>query len=110
MIRFRYISAIFLLVISLVLTSGAGATFASLLQEGSTPACCDADAGKSNSPLDLPCSQPDCQCISCTSFVMPLYLYQSVYDDSYAASSFNSLVKALPLEFFKTIDYPPEFS
>lgn len=110
MIQFRFISALFLLVISLVLTSGAGATVASLIQEGNAPACCDADAGKASLPLDTPCSEPDCQCISCLSFVVPPCSYRLAYDYSFAAASFNSLVEALPLEFFKSIDYPPEFS
>lgn len=110
MIQFRFIFALILLVISLVLTSGAGATVASLLQEGTASTCCEVDANKSNSPLDVPCSEPDCQCISCLSFVMPLYSYQPTYNDSHATSSFNSLVKTPPLEYFKKIDYPPELS
>lgn len=110
MIQFRFISALILLVISLVLTNGAGATVATLLQEGTAAACCEFDADKSNKPLDVPCSEPGCQCISCLSFVMPLYVYQPAYNNSPAASAFNSLIKTPPLEYFKKIDYPPELS
>lgn len=110
MIRLRFISALILLAISVLLTSGAAATAASLLQDGAAPACCDADANKSDSPLDAPCSGPDCQCISCLAFVMPLHSSRPAYDGGHANSSFNTLVKSPPLEYSKTIDYPPERS
>ena len=110
MIQFRFISALILLVISLLLTSGTGATVASLLQEGKAPACCDADTDKSNLPLDAPCSEPDCQCLSCFAFVMPLDPYKSANNGFHAVSSYNLLVKTPPLEYFKAIDYPPERS
>lgn len=110
MIRYRIYFAFIMLVISLALTSGAGATVASLLQEGAVPACCEADAGKSDSPLDAPCSEPDCQCISCLAFVMPLYSRQPANNNFHATLSFNNLLKTPPLEYFKAIDYPPELS
>jgi len=110
MIQFRFISALLLLVILLVFTSGVGATVASLIQEGTAPACCEADANKSTTPLDTPCSEPDCQCISCLSFVMPLYSEQPTNNAFHATSLFNTLAKAPPPEYFKAIDYPPELS
>jgi len=110
MIQFRFIFALILLAISLVLTSGAGATAASLLQGGAAPACCVADVENSGSPLDVPCSEPDCQCIFCFAFVMPIYSRQPAINGFCATSSYNNLVKTPPIEYFKAIDYPPELS
>ena len=110
MIRYRIFFAHILLVISLVLTSGAIATAAALLQGGAPTACCKADTGSSTIPLDVPCSEPDCQCISCLVCVVTVCSRQPAYNGFHAASSFSRIVKAPPLEYIKTIDYPPEFS
>lgn len=110
MIRLRYAAALILLVISVLLTSGASATVTSILHEGAVPSCCDADRDGSESPLDAPCSGPDCQCISCLYFVMTLQSCQPAYDGWHDTLSYNTLVKTPPLEYFKAIDYPPEFS
>ena len=110
MIRYRFLFALVLLVISLVLTSGTGATAMTLLQESVPPACCEADLDDSAAPFEAPCSEPDCQCFSCLAFVVPVCSRQPVYDSFHAISSFSRFVTAPPLEYFKTIDYPPEFS
>jgi len=110
MIRLRFLSALILLVVSLVLTSGASATATALLQEGAATDCCDAAADKPAAPFDVPCSEPDCQCITCLAFVVTLHSRLPVYNGYHATSSFNRLFSVLPHEYVKTIDYPPEFS
>lgn len=110
MIRYRYFFALILLVISLVLTSGGIATAAALLQSEAQPACCEADANGSSTPLEVPCSEPDCQCLSCLAFVVPVSLRQSAFKEFLASSPFNLLVEVPPIGYFKSIDYPPEFS
>lgn len=110
MIRYRYLFALILLVISLVQTSGGIATAAALLQSGAQPACCEADANGSSAPLEVPCSESDCQCLSCLAFVVPLCSRQPAYKGFLASSSFNLLVAVPPVGYFKSIDYPPEFS
>ena len=109
MIRYRNIFALIMLIISLTLTSGAGATAELLLQEATAPSRCVADAERTDSPFDVPCSGPDCQCIFCLAFVMSPYSRQPANNNFRATSLFNSLVKTPPLEYFKAIDYPPEF-
>ncbi|NTV50232.1 MAG: hypothetical protein HGB32_14435 [Geobacteraceae bacterium] len=110
MIQYRNLFALILLVISLALTNGAGATVELLLQEEAASPCCVADTERSDSPLEVPCSDPDCQCIFCLAFVMPLYSRQPANNNFHATSSFNTLVKTPPIEYFKAIDYPPELS
>jgi hypothetical protein len=110
MIRYRNLFALIMLVILFVLTSGAGATVELLLQEGVAHPCCVAGGDRSDSPPDVPCSEPDCQCVFCLAFVMPLYSCQPANNDFHATSSFNTLVKTPTIEYFKAIDYPPELS
>ena len=108
MIRYRFLFAHILLVISLLLTSGTSATALALLQEGVAQGCCEAEANIPSSPLENPCSEPDCQCTSCFTFVMPLHPRNSLYNSSDRTSSFCTLVRTPPPEYAKTIDYPPE--
>lgn len=110
MARYRFLFVRVLLVISLALPGAANAAAAALLQEGTLPACCETDTERPTAPLDVPCSVPDCQCISCLAFMMPVYSRQPAYNGLFAASSFSRLATAPSLEYFKTIDYPPEFS
>ena len=109
MIRYRYFFAVFLLVMSLVLTSGITAAAMEFLQAGSATACCDFDVDSESTPFDAPCSEPSCQCISCLTFVA-VYSRQPVYSGFHSTFVFNSLTKAPPHEYFNTIDYPPELS
>jgi len=110
MIRSRYFFALILLVISLALTSGANATALALLQDDAGAACCEVDKGGSTVPFDVPCSEPDCQCISCLSFVVPVSSRHPANDWFHSVLSFNRVEKAPPYEYVKTIDYPPELS
>lgn len=110
MTRYRFLFVRVLLVISLALPSVANAAATALLQAGAPPACCETDTDRSTTPFDVPCSVPDCQCISCLAFIMPVCSLQPAYNGFFATSSFSRLVTAPSLEYFKSIDYPPEFS
>lgn len=110
MMRYRYLFAIMMLVMSLVLTSGMTAAAMEFLQKGSATTCCDTDADSESTPFDAPCSEPSCQCISCLSFVVAEYSRQPAYNGFHSNSVFNSLTKAPPHEYFKTIDYRPELN
>lgn len=108
MIRYRFLFANILLVISLLLTSGTSAVALVLIQEGAAQGCCEAEANIPASPLENPCSEPDCQCTSCFTFVMSLHPRNSLYQNSDGTSSFSALVITPPPEYAQTIDYPPE--
>lgn len=110
MARYRLLFVRVLLVISLALPGATNAAAAALHQEEIPPACCETDTDRSTAPIDVPCSVPDCQCISCLAFMMPAYSRQPAYNGIFATSTFNRLATAPSLEYFKTIDYPPEFS
>ncbi|MHB8057477.1 MAG: hypothetical protein ACYDHC_06240 [Desulfuromonadaceae bacterium] len=110
MILHRFLFVHVLLVILLALPSVAATAAAALLQGGAAPACCEADSDRSAAPFDAPCSVPDCQCVSCLAFMMPLCSRQPVHNGIVASLSFSRLATAPSLEYFKAIDYPPEFS
>lgn len=110
MIRYRNFFALVLLVMSLVLTSGATATAMELLQAGDETACCVTDTDSETTPFDAPCSEPGCQCISCLTFVVPMCSYRKMLIAFLAVSVFDRHEKLPPLEYYKSIDYPPEFS
>ena len=110
MISYRFSLNLILLLISLVLTSGAHSTVTALLQDGTSSVCCDIDTASPATPLEVPCSAPDCQCIACLSFVVPARSPQPALNGFPTASSFNYADKTPPPEYVKTIDYPPEFS
>lgn len=110
MIRFRYIFACILLLISFVLTGGVVAAAKELYSAETSAGCCDKETTDSTKPAEEPCTKSDCQCISCLLFVTPSTPCQLSYLPVLTRKPFNHADISPPSDYMKSIDYPPEFS
>lgn len=96
-----------LLLIALFMLSGLGHAAEMLTPIDSASTCCPGESPIDVPPAESPCSSPDCPCLSCLSFDVPMAFRIQHHCPEFTSGHATSITFP-PSGHDRAIEYPPE--